>query len=115
MKSSAFFLKAFAVSVFAFASGALAQDQRALEALAADDANWAMAPKNYANTRFSGLDQINTQNVSQLKMAWSFSVGADRGQEAAPLVDRRHDVCGRALCWASIRTTCSRSMRRPAT
>ena len=59
---------------------------KSLEALSADDTQWPMAPKNYANTRFSGLDQINTQNVSQLKMAWSFSLGADRGQEAAPLV-----------------------------
>jgi PQQ-dependent dehydrogenase (methanol/ethanol family) len=51
-----------------------------------DDKQWAMAPKDYANTRFSGLDQINTGNVAQLSLAWSFSVGADRGQEAAPLV-----------------------------
>lgn len=54
--------------------------------MSADDTQWPVAPKNYANTRFSGLDQINTQNVNQLKMAWSFSLGADRGQEAAPLV-----------------------------
>jgi lanthanide-dependent methanol dehydrogenase len=45
-----------------------------------------MAPHDYANTRFSELDQINAGNVGQLQLAWTFSVGADRGQEAAPLV-----------------------------
>ena len=62
---------------------AAAQD---LQQLTADDKQWVMAPKNYANTRFSGLDQINTGNVGQLKLAWTFSVGADRGQEAAPFI-----------------------------
>ena len=45
-----------------------------------------MAPHDYANTRFSALDQINVDNVGNLGLAWSFSLGADRGQEAAPLV-----------------------------
>ena len=37
-------------------------------------------------TRFSGLDQINTENVRNLKPAWTFSTGMVRGHEAAPLV-----------------------------
>jgi PQQ-dependent dehydrogenase (methanol/ethanol family) len=65
---------------------AVALAQRSLEQLAKDDKQWAMAPKDYANTRFSGLDQINAGNVARLSLAWSFSLGADRGQEAAPLV-----------------------------
>jgi len=48
--------------------------------------NWPMAARDYANTRFSALDQINTSNVHDLHLAWSFSVGPSRGQEAAPLV-----------------------------
>src|SRR5438105_3177124 len=51
-----------------------------------EDGQWLMPAKNYASTRFSGLDQINTQNVGNLKVAWTFSTGVDRGQEAAPLV-----------------------------
>ena len=51
-----------------------------------DDKQWPMAAKNFANTRFSGLDQINNQNVGELRLAWTFSVGAPRGQEAAPIV-----------------------------
>ena len=52
----------------------------------AEDGQWLMASKNYANTRFSGLDEINAGNVANLKVAWTFSTGVDRGQEAAPLV-----------------------------
>jgi lanthanide-dependent methanol dehydrogenase len=51
-----------------------------------EDGQWLMAGKNYANTRFSGLDQINTSNIGNLKVAWTFSTGVNRGQEAAPLV-----------------------------
>jgi len=56
-----------------------------IAALVKDDNQWPMAAKDYANTRFSHLDEINKDNVSQLQMAWSFSLGATRGQEAAPL------------------------------
>jgi lanthanide-dependent methanol dehydrogenase len=51
-----------------------------------DDGQWVMAPKNYASTRYSSLDQINTGNVKNLKLAWTFSTGTSRGHEAAPLV-----------------------------
>ena len=53
---------------------------------AAEDGQWLMAAKDYANTRYSALDQINTSNVANLKEAWSFSTGAVNGHEAAPLV-----------------------------
>ena len=45
-----------------------------------------MAAGDPANTRFSRLDQINTSNVGQLKVAWTFSTGSTAGHEAAPLV-----------------------------
>ena len=45
-----------------------------------------MAAKNLQNTRYSGLDEINSKNVKDLKVAWTFSTGVFRGQEAAPLV-----------------------------
>src|ERR1700751_5669701 len=57
-----------------------------LNALSQDDKQWVMAPKNYANTRYSGLDQFNAGNIANLPAPWPFSLGADRGQEAAPLV-----------------------------
>jgi lanthanide-dependent methanol dehydrogenase len=51
-----------------------------------EDGQWTMPAKNYASTRYSGLDQINTENVKNLKVAWTFSTGVNRGQEAAPIV-----------------------------
>jgi len=54
--------------------------------LAKDPKNWPKAPRDYGNTRFSDLNQITSANVNQLRLAWSFSVGANRGQEAAPVV-----------------------------
>src|SRR5690349_1840474 len=59
-----------------------------------DDAQWTIPGKNYALTRYSALDQITTQNAKDLKAAWVFSLGVNRGQEAAPLVvgDRMYVV-----------------------
>jgi PQQ-dependent dehydrogenase (methanol/ethanol family) len=51
-----------------------------------NDGEWPMAARDYANTRFSPLDQINTANVRNLKVAFTFSTEVDRGQEAAPIV-----------------------------
>jgi lanthanide-dependent methanol dehydrogenase len=51
-----------------------------------DDYQWTMPGKNYAATRFSTLDQVNKGTVKNLKLAWTFSTGTVRGQEAAPLV-----------------------------
>jgi PQQ-dependent dehydrogenase (methanol/ethanol family) len=39
-----------------------------------------------AGSRYSPLDQINTENVKGLAVAWTFSLGVLRGQEAAPIV-----------------------------
>jgi lanthanide-dependent methanol dehydrogenase len=54
--------------------------------LSQDDSQWVMPAKNYASTRFSGLDQITAENVADLQVAWTFSVGTTAGQEAVPLV-----------------------------
>ena len=51
-----------------------------------DDAQWLRPAKDYASTRYSDLGEITSANVKQLKLAWSFSTGVNRGQEAAPLV-----------------------------
>jgi PQQ-dependent dehydrogenase (methanol/ethanol family) len=51
-----------------------------------DDGQWVRATKDYANTRYSTLDQINTSNVAHLQVAWTFNTGVARGQEGAPIV-----------------------------
>jgi glucose dehydrogenase len=45
-----------------------------------------MPAKNYASTRYSGLHQITTENVSWLMLARTFSTGVVHSHEAAPIV-----------------------------
>jgi PQQ-dependent dehydrogenase (methanol/ethanol family) len=54
--------------------------------LTSDPNNWAIQSGDYAGTRYSTLDQITTENVGQLKVAWTFSTGVLRGHEGGPLV-----------------------------
>ncbi len=51
-----------------------------------DAKNWAIQTGDYANTRYSTLNQINATNVKDLKVAWTFSTGVLRGHEGSPLV-----------------------------
>ncbi|MEJ1158318.1 methanol/ethanol family PQQ-dependent dehydrogenase [Prosthecomicrobium sp. N25] len=51
-----------------------------------EDGQWTQPAKNWANTRFSGLDEINSGNVGKLQVAFTFSTGVNRGQESAPLM-----------------------------
>lgn len=52
----------------------------------AEDGQWTMPAKNYASTRYSDLAEINTDNVKNLQVAFTFSTGVNKGQEASPLV-----------------------------
>jgi glucose dehydrogenase len=47
---------------------------------------WHVPAGDYASTRFSDLDEITTQNVGQLKPAFTFDTGFLKGHEAAPLI-----------------------------
>lgn len=57
-----------------------------LVSLQQEDGQWIMPAKDYASRRFSGLNQITADNVRNLRVAWTFSMGSVRGEEAAPLV-----------------------------
>ncbi|MBK3734352.1 PQQ-dependent dehydrogenase (methanol/ethanol family) [Azospirillum brasilense] len=48
--------------------------------------NWASQLGNYAGQRYSPLNQITTDNVKNLQVAWSFSTGVLRGHEGGPIV-----------------------------
>jgi PQQ-dependent dehydrogenase (methanol/ethanol family) len=50
------------------------------------DGQWVMPAGDYGNTRYSPLDKINTQNVSNLHVVGTFSTGIPHGHEGAPLV-----------------------------
>jgi len=51
-----------------------------------DPAKWVMQLGNYQGHRYSELDQINRDNVGDLRVAWTFSTGVLRGHEGGPLV-----------------------------
>jgi PQQ-dependent dehydrogenase (methanol/ethanol family) len=54
--------------------------------LTSDPNNWASQSGDYTLQRYSKLDQINRDNVKDLKVAWTFSTGVLRGHEGSPLV-----------------------------
>lgn len=55
-------------------------------AFAAEDGQWTMPAKDYASTRYSGLNEINAGNASRLHPVWTFSTGVLAGHEGQPLV-----------------------------
>ena len=75
-------------------AGAYAQSATNTPAAGGDDllkmqqnpANVVMPTITYNNNRYSPLDQITTQNVGKLQVAWTFSTGVLRGHEGEPLV-----------------------------
>ena len=71
-------------SVVIASSFALADER--LEKMSEDPDQWVMPLGSYQAIRHSKLDQINTNNVSKLKVAWTMSTGTLRGQEGQPLV-----------------------------
>jgi lanthanide-dependent methanol dehydrogenase len=82
MKSSRFWLAVPALALFA--GGASANDE--LMKLSKDPNQWAMPTGNYANWRYSELNQINKDNVKNIRPLWTFSTGVLRGHEGGPLV-----------------------------
>jgi PQQ-dependent dehydrogenase (methanol/ethanol family) len=48
--------------------------------------NWAAPRGNYSNQAYSTLSQINQGNVKNLKAAWTFATGVNRGHEGSPVV-----------------------------
>src|SRR5690606_16654357 len=56
----------------AILAGSASEASEELVELSQDDAQWVMPAKNYASQRYSGLDQINSENVQDLAVAWTF-------------------------------------------
>jgi quinohemoprotein ethanol dehydrogenase len=61
-------------------------DDAALTAAAETPNTWLSYGRDYAETRFSPLKQIDADNAARLGLAWSYDTGALRGHEATPLV-----------------------------
>ena len=58
----------------------------ATAAVPVEDGQWTMPAKDYASTRYSGLDEINASNAANMKVAFTFSTAVNKGHEAAPIV-----------------------------
>ena len=69
----------------AFGAGAAnANDE--LNKMSQNPKDWVMPTGDYANTRYSKLNQITAANVGKLQVAWTFSTGVLRGHEGGPLI-----------------------------
>jgi quinohemoprotein ethanol dehydrogenase len=68
------------------AKGAAQIDDAALRKADSRAGDWITHGRNYAETRFSPLSQINTDSVKKLGLAWSFDTDTTRGLEATPLI-----------------------------
>jgi PQQ-dependent dehydrogenase (methanol/ethanol family) len=66
--------------------GLIAAQAQSLESMSQDANQWVMPAGNYANWRYSTLNQINTSNAKDLQPAWTMSTGVLRGHEGQPLV-----------------------------
>ncbi len=66
------------------AGAAIANDE--LIKMSQNPKDWVQPAGDYANTRFSKLNQITAANVGKLQVAWTFSTGVLRGHEGGPLV-----------------------------
>jgi PQQ-dependent dehydrogenase (methanol/ethanol family) len=54
--------------------------------LSKDPKQWALPTGDYANRRYSELNQINSDNVRTLVPVWTFSTGVLRGHEGGPII-----------------------------
>jgi lanthanide-dependent methanol dehydrogenase len=69
----------------AFAAGSATANEE-LNKMSQDPKGWVMPTGDYANTRYSKLNQITAANVGKLQVAWTFSTGVLRGHEGGPLI-----------------------------
>src|SRR5712672_661349 len=72
-------------AVAAFTAGAVNANDELIK-LSQNPKEWVMPAGDYANQRYSKLNQITAANVGKLQVAWSFSTGVLRGHEGGPLV-----------------------------
>jgi alcohol dehydrogenase (cytochrome c)/quinohemoprotein ethanol dehydrogenase len=52
----------------------------------AEPHNWLAHGRTFSEQRYSPLDQVNTDNVADLELAWYVDLDTNRGQEATPIV-----------------------------
>ena len=68
-----------------FAAGTANANEELIK-MAQNPKDWVMPTGDYANTRYSKLNQITAANAGKLQVAWTFSTGVLRGHEGGPLI-----------------------------
>ena len=63
-----------------------AVDGAMIRANTATSDDWPIVGLDYAETRFSKLHEINSDNVGSLGLVWSYNLDSSRGVEATPVV-----------------------------
>jgi PQQ-dependent dehydrogenase (methanol/ethanol family) len=79
-------LSAACLGVMATFAVGVAYANEELSKMAQNPKDWVMPAGDYANTRYSKLNQITAANVGKLQVAWTFSTGVLRGHEGGPLI-----------------------------
>ncbi|WP_148252674.1 methanol/ethanol family PQQ-dependent dehydrogenase [Aidingimonas lacisalsi] len=75
----------YAIAAIGLAVSAQAHANENLLELQENPEYWATQLGNYQGNRYSELDQINRDNVDELRAQWQFSTGVLRGHEGGPL------------------------------
>ena len=94
-----------AMCLLAVTAASAAEDD--LQQKMSDPQDWAAQAGDYANQRWSNLQQINANNVAKLQVAWTMSTGVLRGHEGSPLV-----IGDTMYMHTPFRTTFSRSISK---
>ncbi len=58
---------------------------------------WVTYGRDYSETHFSPLKQINAENVGRLGLAWSWETGTEGGIESTPLISNGRFVWHRSV------------------
>jgi alcohol dehydrogenase (cytochrome c) len=80
------FIAVISIAIGAAAAASVAGANDSVVKAVANTDQWAIAGHDYGNTRFSPLNQINSDNASKLSLAYSFSLGSLRSNESSPIV-----------------------------
>jgi PQQ-dependent dehydrogenase (methanol/ethanol family) len=79
-------IAAVALGAFRMSEGPASVDEARLLAADQDPGDWMSHGRTYSEQRFSPLDKINANNVSNLGLAWSYELSTNRGVETTPIV-----------------------------
>ena len=71
-----------AASAMPMLASAAADQEKAMT----DSNNWLHPRGQHDNQGYSKLAQVNKGNVKNLKMAWTFATGVNRGHEGSPVI-----------------------------